>query len=461
MLRLERPLLTLACAVALAVAGAQTHGQARLAPDSVPAGHDRSIDGADRTPADAGATERPRLPTTDAAATKPPLAVYILAGQSNMQGHAKIATFDYLADDPATAPLLAQMRGADGKPRVCEHVWISDLTHAANGAGSGEGHGRLTAGFGARKDPAVPGDKIGPEFTFGLTIAKAHPGPVLLIKTSWGGKSLHTDFRSPSAGPFVFDPAQIENLRKQGKDVDAIRSDKTAATGHYYREMIAHVRRVLADPARVCPEYDPDAGCELAGFVWFQGWNDMVDRGVYPKRDEPGGYAAYSECLAHFIRDVRKDLETPDLPFVIGVMGVGGPVAADDRTRAVHRNFQAAMAAPADLPEFRGNVVAVPTAPYWASELAAIVDKVEKVRQFERSLRAPRRDGTGAGETEAPSAEELRQRVATFRAQTITPEEEAALARGVSNGGYHYLGCAKTMARIGVAFAEASLQLRK
>ena len=32
--------------------------------------------------------------------------------------------------------------------------------------------------------------------------------------------------------------------------------------------------------------------------------------------------------------------------------------------------------------------------------------------------------------------------------------------RGASNGGYHYLGCAKTMAQIGVAFADAAYGLR-
>ena len=37
-------------------------------------------------------------------------------------------------------------------------------------------------------------------------------------------------------------------------------------------------------------------------------------------------YDAYSDVMAHFIRDVRKDLQAPELPFVIGVLGVGGPV---------------------------------------------------------------------------------------------------------------------------------------
>jgi alpha-galactosidase len=34
-----------------------------------------------------------------------PLKVFILAGQSNMEGHAEIGTLDYSGDDPAPAPL--------------------------------------------------------------------------------------------------------------------------------------------------------------------------------------------------------------------------------------------------------------------------------------------------------------------------------------------------------------------
>ena len=57
---------------------------------------------------------------------------------------------------------------------------------------------------------------------------------------------------------------------------------KAKATGVYYRLMIEHVKKVLADPKRVCPDYDPQQGYEIAGFVWLQGFNDMVDGHVYP-----------------------------------------------------------------------------------------------------------------------------------------------------------------------------------
>ncbi len=40
--------------------------------------------------------------------------------------------------------------------------------------------------------------------------------------------------------------------------------------------------------------------------------------------DKPGGYDLYGQLLASFIRDVRKDLSAPKMPFVIGVMGIGG-----------------------------------------------------------------------------------------------------------------------------------------
>jgi hypothetical protein len=43
-----------------------------------------------------------------------PLKVFILAGQSNMQGHASVTTFDSMADAPKTALLLKEMRDNDG-----------------------------------------------------------------------------------------------------------------------------------------------------------------------------------------------------------------------------------------------------------------------------------------------------------------------------------------------------------
>lgn len=376
-----------------------------------------------------------------------PLKVFILAGQSNMEGHAKVETFDYIGDDPATAPLLRQMRGEDGKMTVADHVWISYFTGA--GESNGEGFGKLTAGYGSRQKPDVDGGKIGPEFTFGLTLDKALSEPVLIIKTAWGGKSLHTDFRPPSAGTYVPSAAEL----KAGKyATQEERDKKTAATGHYYRLMVDHVKFVLKDIKRVVPSYNEKDGYELAGFVWLQGWNDMVDRNVYPELPKDSGknrFANYSEWLTAFIRDTRKDLGVPKLPFVIGVMGVHG-AQADPNTLA----FREAMAAPAALPEFAGSVKAVQTAPFYDEPLGAIFRKRSKVRQKRYELEQQVKAGKMTKEVAETTAKE-------FEATLITPADDALWKRGASNAEYHYLGCAKTFALMGRAFAETCLTMKK
>ncbi len=376
-----------------------------------------------------------------------PLQVYVLAGQSNMQGHAKISTFEHIGMDPATKPMLAEMLGSDGKPKVCERVWISSI-----GCGKEpqeEQTGKLTAGFGASPE------KIGPEFTFGLSMQKFTDAPILLIKTSWGGKSLNTDFRSPSAGPYVFNETQLAGFQKQGKDVTAMKEAKEKETGVYYRRMIEHVKKVLGNLKHAVPDYDAAQGFELAGFAWFQGWNDMVDQGTYPNRDKAGGYDAYSTAMAHFIRDVRKDLNAPKLPFVIGVIGVGGPTADygpdEQRYKSTHQNIRDAMAAPAQLPEFKGNVAAVLTEKYWDKELTAAKAKDGEIRQKAKKL---------ATEGKLKPAEE-KAALEKIRAEGLTERERTVLEKGISNAEFHYLGSAKILGGVGKGLAEAMAELKQ
>ncbi len=385
------------------------------------------------------------LVATHTAVAKP-LQVFILAGQSNMQGHAKVSTFEHIGMDPATKPMLAEMQNADGSPKVCQRVWISSL-----GSADAEQTGKLTTGFGASQN----GPKIGPEFTFGIYMEKFTDAPILLIKTAWGGKSLNTDFRSPSAGPYVFNETQTAGFQKQGKDLAAIKAVKEKETGVYYRLMIEHVKQVLADLKRVVPDYDAKQGYELAGFAWFQGWNDMVDSGTYPNRDKPGGYDAYSTAMAHFIRDVRRDLSAPKLPFVIGVLGVGGPTAEygpdQQRYKPTHDNFRAAMAAPAQLPEFKGNVAAVWAEKYWDQELTAAKAKETKIRQQAKKL---------ATEGKMKPAEE-KAALESMLAKGLTERERQVLEKGISNLEFHYLGSAKILGGIGKGLAEAMAELKQ
>jgi hypothetical protein len=389
------------------------------------------------------------LPGNASQGAAKPLKIFILAGQSNMQGHANVSTMESMADDPKTAPALEEMRKADGAPRVCKDVWISSIGCA--GDDSTEQTGRLTAGFGASPS------EIGPEFTFGISMEKLLREPLLIIKTSWGGKSLITDFRPPSAGPYVWSEYEVRKRTERHEDVAKQKAEKIKQTGVYYRLMIDHVTRVLSNIQRVVPEYDLQQGYELAGFVWFQGFNDLVSTWSYETNDhgceKPGGYEMYSTLLADFIRDVRKDLNAPKLPFVVGVMGIGG--VKEDVKPGNQKYFRQAQAAPASLPEFKGNVVAVPTAPFWDDDLEVLRTRLESlwpkmdVRAAEALKKNPKL-------TEA-EVEAVKRQVA---AENFTPEEQKRL-KAASNGGYHYLGAVKILAPIGQAFAEPMADLQK
>ena len=385
-----------------------------------------------------------------------PLKVFILAGQSNMEGHAEVRTFDYIGKDPLTAPMLKEMRNPDGTPRVCDKVWMSYLTGPADGSANGEGLGKLTAGFGARGDqPTKDGGKIGPEFTFGIHMEKQLDQPILIIKTAWGGRSLNTEFRPPSAGPYQFNETQLAEMKKRGDDIEKMKAEKTKASGAFYRMMIEHVRKVLADPKRVCPEYDEKAGFEIAGFVWFQAWNDLVDGSTYPDHGQSDRFTLYSDLLTMFIRDVRKDLNAPAMPFVIGVLGFEGL----NTQRQSIISLRTAMSAPAAMPEFKGNVVAVQTAPFWDEKLEEIESKFGKVGDMQHSIvnkqsNGPNADGKMTEEQKKKYLEE-------YRAKIVTPADDALWQSAASNLGYHYYGSAKTFAQIGKAFAEAVMTMQK
>jgi hypothetical protein len=104
-------------------------------------------------------------------------------------------------------------------------------------------------------------------------------------------------------------------------------------------------------------------------------------------------YSKYREWMADFIRDVRKDLDAPKMPFIIGVLGVDGLNANDGVI-----DFRKAMAALAQLPEFKGNVMAVETAPFWPDELDVIDKKRGQVKQMRHLLKVknkntPNKDG--------------------------------------------------------------------
>ena len=143
------------------------------------------------------------------------------------------------------------------------------------------------------------------------------------------------------------------------------------------------------------------------------------------------------------------------MKFVIGVMGVGGPLEkyASPRYVPIHGAFREAMAAPSSMPEFKGNVFAVRTAKFWDMRLKELEDNQERVKQMAGFLKNKHKDH--ANRHGSMTAQEQKEYIEKYRKKLISEKEEAYARIAKSNGGYHYYGSAKTMAQIGKAFAEA------
>jgi hypothetical protein len=114
--------------------------------------------------------------------------------------------------------------------------------------------------------------------------------------------------------------------------------------------MLAQVAEALTNLKTDFPAYD-GRGCELAGFVWWHGWNDFCDAKAVTE---------YEQNLVNLINDVRKDLKAPKLPVVIG--DLTGPWLKDAKdfppAALAVKNAQKAAAG---KPAFKDNVVLVET----------------------------------------------------------------------------------------------------
>ena len=234
----------------------------------------------------------------------------------------------------------------------------------------GEANGILSLGY------AKWADACGPEYPFGISFEQMVDGPVLIVKCAVGGTSLQGPWRPTSLGDTE------TPIEKAAREADG--GKKNVKVGPLWTEAINHIKTVLADPGKFHPDYDPKAGVELAGLVWFQGWNDL-------------GNDAYGEQFVHFIKDFRKEVNAPELPVIAGLMGHG---AWKQNTFSTEPNQ--GMLYAAQHPELKGTVDLVNTLPYMPIEISltwAVEDvfgKESKEGEKARSIRerAVCKDGT-------------------------------------------------------------------
>ena len=282
------------------------------------------------------------------------LKIFILAGQSNMQGKASAE----IGRDPNN---LANTNFAGGLGSLrnllnrspAKYGYLADPAHPIAGGspgwitradvgvtywsdpGTGENRrGNLDANFGNTGE----GGRVGPEYSFGLVVGSQLGDKVLLIKYAFGGKSLAVDYRPPGAV--------------------ALRG---GVVGPYYTGLVSRVNQVLASLSTYYPAYT-GGGYEIAGFAWHQGFNDRINSAYT---------AEYEANLTNLIQDIRTQFSVPNLPFVIGDTGMdNAPIGPGSLIEA-----QGNVADPTKHPEFAGTVITVKTKPFDYGQLLGASDE--------------------------------------------------------------------------------------
>lgn len=297
-----------------------------------------------------------------------PVHVFILAGQSNMQGKARveignggvpgaIGSLRYLVNtDPAH---YGQLVNPDKTWASRSDVWIKYNTGSIEAPITVRGD--LKAGYGDVGNLASSDPRMGPELGFGQVMGDLFSGQVLLIKEAWGGRSLAVDFRPPSSG---------------------------GITGPYYTQILIDVQNVLSNLGTYFPGYQGQ-GYKLEGIAWHQGWNDRIDQGF---NDE------YEVNLVNFIKDIRKDLKAPNLPFVVANTGMSGWSESNTRALSLMQHQEDAVD-PIRHPEFAGNTGFVETRGFWRD---ASVSPINQAYHWNHNAETLWLIGTGLGDAMVP-----------------------------------------------------------
>ncbi|MCH2599361.1 MAG: sialate O-acetylesterase, partial [Pirellulales bacterium] len=258
-------------------------------------------------------------PEFEASKSKEKIKVFILAGQSNMEGRGfpepltwqvgqeeyreRYTHFIQDGNYDQFIKTVNETKDPNDRRKTPTYLWSERKDVWINYLGK---HGNLKVGYGA------PNEGFGPEFNFGHVVGNHYDEQVLIIKTSWGGRALAQGFMPPSSMPSAaefevltteenaknteWNANQKERITKNNLKI--MEENKTAEKkkplqkfkprpmvsveeyqqryGIDYRNMVSEVHECLANLKERFPGYQGQ-GYEIEGFVWFQGWNDQYN----------------------------------------------------------------------------------------------------------------------------------------------------------------------------------------
>lgn len=315
------------------------------------------------------------LPDPDSTppATGKPVKVFILSGQSNMVGQG-----DINGTALGTLETITKREGKFPNLLNASNAWTSRNDVAYRGVVSAIAKAQLAPGQGNSATA------IGPELGFGHVMGYHHDEPVLILKSSMGGRALGWDFLPPGSVPYAVGSTTYAGYGNSPASwTTGTTPVPTAFYGGYQYDQcflkkadwapagaslpaVFNVTDVLDNFATEYPEYAAQ-GFEIAGFAWWQGWNDGLSyTSAYANR--------YEVNMAQFIRRIRSYYEgrypgniKPKAPFVLATCAFEGWNEAylnQYLTRRAVINAQFAMIDP-KYPDFVGSVKTVEARGYW------------------------------------------------------------------------------------------------
>ena len=315
-------------------------------------------------------------PDTTPPATNKPVKVYILSGQSNMVGQGEMNPL-------GTAGTLSTITRNENKfPNLLNGAgWSVRNDVMYRGVIAATGKAALTAGQGGAATT------IGPELGFGHVMGYHHDEPVLVLKSSEGGRALGWDFLPPGSTQSVSGsntyagygdspaswttgstPVPTASFYGGYQFDQCFRRKADWAPAGAANPAVFNATNVLDNFATEYPQYAAQ-GFEIAGFAWFQGWNDGLS--------STAAYANHYEVnMAQFIRQIRAYYETrypgkikPKAPFVIATCAFEGwseTYLNQYPTRRAVINGQLAVSNdPVKYADFVGNVKTMEARGFW------------------------------------------------------------------------------------------------
>ena len=199
--------------------------------------------------------------------------VYLLGGQSNMDGRGKAVELTDQQRQPIGGASIFYRN-----PPACSEKWMP-----------------LTPGYSIAPGykGGLPSPTFGPEIGFAMAMTKARPGTQLaLIKGSKGGTSLSKDWNPGVKG-------------------------QPDTQGPCYRNFLETINMATAQLKQQNRPF------VIRGMLWHQG-----------EADASSPSEVYEQRLTALIARIREDLNLPDMPFVIGEVFDNGK---RDRVRTAQR----------------------------------------------------------------------------------------------------------------------------